>query len=490
MARGRSMGGWPAPALAAAGSVALVAGGLGVRAARGRARRQAIPEGERSRAAAELRHQEKVARIANALANADGAGPISLRKRAVSHEVPKGWDLRHRDAKVDVRDLDEILSIDPVRRTCTCESGVSFVDLVEATLRHGLVPLVVPELKTITVGGAVTGCALESTSFRFGGFHDTCLEYEVITGRGEVLTVRPDDEHRLVFEMMHGSFGTLGVLSKLTFKLLEAKPFVRVDYERHASLDSYLTSIQGHASLQDIDFMDGLIHSPGELILSLGRFTDDAPYTHAYDWLRVYPESTRRRTEDYLATPDYFYRYDHGVTHVHPKTLLGRLLFGKLIGSSELLALANTFPWALRRFDVVPVTVDVFIPLSRVTEFMDWYRRELGHFPLWCVPYRVRAYPWLSESFAAGMQDGLFLDLAIYGMKPRPGTNPYRMLEEKLLALGGVKTLISSNFYSEDEFWRTWNRPNYEAVKARTDPDNRFRGLYEKMCRAARGLDA
>jgi len=38
--------------------------------------------------------------------------------------------------------------------------------------------------------------------------------------------------------------------------------------------------------------------------------------------------------------------------------------------------------------------------------------------------------------------------------------------------LGGVKTLISHNFYSEEEFWRTWNRGNYQAAKARTDPDN------------------
>jgi FAD/FMN-containing dehydrogenase len=45
-----------------------------------------------------------------------------------------------------------------------------------------------PRHETFTVGGAVAGCSLESMSFRRGGFHDTCLAYEVITGDGDVLT--------------------------------------------------------------------------------------------------------------------------------------------------------------------------------------------------------------------------------------------------------------------------------------------------------------
>ena len=100
--------------------------------------------------------------------------------------MPKGGDLRRRDDKIDISDLTSILSVDPVNRICVAESGVMFCDLVEATLRHGLVPIVVPELKTITIGGAVSGCSIESMSYRYGGFHDTCLEYEVITATGEV----------------------------------------------------------------------------------------------------------------------------------------------------------------------------------------------------------------------------------------------------------------------------------------------------------------
>ena len=99
-------------------------------------------------------------------------------------------------------------------------------------------------------------------SFVYGGFHDTCLEYEVITATGEVLTCTPDNEHALVFQMMHGSFGTLGILSKLTFQLVPRSRSCSVDYEKYTTLDAYQAAIQRHSEARDVDFMDGIIHSP------------------------------------------------------------------------------------------------------------------------------------------------------------------------------------------------------------------------------------
>jgi FAD/FMN-containing dehydrogenase len=431
-------------------------------------------------------HQLRVQQVAGQLRRHVPGRPLSLRKKTVSHQVPKAGDLRHRDDKIDVGDLDHVLRIDPVRRICVAEPGVTFVKLVEQTLRHGLVPIVVPELKTVTIGGAVSGCAIESMSFRYGGFHDTCLEYEVVTARGEVLTCAPDRDP-LLFEMMHGSFGTLGILTRLTFKLVPAMPYVKVTYEHHESLASFQASIRQHTDVQDLDFMDGIIHSPRHLVLCTGNFVAEAPYANRYDWIKVYYRSTAKRTEDYLRTPDYFFRYDHGVTNVWPKSFLGRLLVGKWTHSTRALQAAAK----LRRFlhtDKPTITLDTFMPMSRVPELLDWYARDFNYFPLWCVPYRrVRDYAWLDESFYAGMRDDLFLDLAIYGMEQRDGRNLHRVMEEKLRELGGIKTLISHNYYSEQEFWEIFNKRNYDQIKARTDPGNLFRDLYTKTCRAAMG---
>jgi FAD/FMN-containing dehydrogenase len=434
-----------------------------------------------------MAHADKVARIAAQLRAHAGDRPVSLRKKAVSHQVPKHGDLRHRDDKIDVGDLTEILEIDPERRIGVAESGVTFVDLVEATLAHGLVPIVVPELKTITIGGAVAGCSIESMSFVHGGFHDTCLAYEVITGTGEVLECTPDNEHRDVFQMVHGTFGTVGIVAKLTFRLVPAKRYVKLEYERHTTLASYQESIARHADARDIDFMDGIIHSPRLYVLAVGRFVDRAPYTNRYDWVKVYYRSTAERTEDYLTTTHYFFRYDRGVTNVRPKSFVARLLFGRWMASSQWLRIGQKFHFLLRT-DKPTITLDVFVPFSKVPDFLEWYEREFGFFPLWCVPYRrVHDYEWLAPAYWKRIEDGMFLDLAIYGMKQRGDKNYHRVMEEKLREIGGIKTLIAHNYYPEDEFWSIWNKAGYDAVKARTDPRNLFRDLYTKMCKAAMG---
>ncbi|HEY5576620.1 MAG TPA: FAD-binding oxidoreductase [Clostridiaceae bacterium] len=431
-------------------------------------------------------HKEKVSRIANNLKERKSTEPLTLKKKTVSHQVPKPQDKKHSDEKFDISGLDEIIKVDTERRICIAEPGATFAKVVAATMKHSLVPVVVPELKTITIGGAVAGCSIESMSYKFGGFHDNCLEYEVLTAKGDVLICTPDNEDQLLFQMMHGTFGTLGIITLLTFRLIPAKPFVKVTYEKYKCLEEYKNAIWAHYRAKDIDFMDGIIHSPTEYILSAGNFVDEAPYTHNYDWMRIYYLSTSKLKVDYLKTSDYFFRYNSGVTNVRPKSFIGRLLFGRLMNSTNTLKFANTFRKVIPS-NIIPITVDTFIPFSKMDEFMEWYKKEVNHFPLWCVPYRiVHKYEWLSDEFLSKVTDELFLDIAIYGMKRKGAEHYYRIIEKKLIDLGAIKTLISTNLYSEKEFWKIWNKKNYDLVKRKTDPDNIFRGLYEKTCSESR----
>lgn len=434
-----------------------------------------------------LTHEQKVKRIIKQLCDHKGTEPISLKKKAVSHRVPNTKDKRFSDKKIDISDLNQILHIDSQKKMCVAEPGVTFVDLVAATMKHNLVPIIVPELKTITIGGAVAGCSLESMSFKYGGFHDTCLEYEIITAKGDILICTPN-KNKLLFQMIHGTFGTLGIISKLKFKLIPAKTFVKVTYEKYGNFEDYKSAIWKHFKDQDVDFMDGIIHSPKELVLSVANFVDKAPYTHNYDWTRIYYMSTKNRKEDYLKTPDYFFRYDKGVTNVNPKSFLARLFVGKFINSTRTLKLVEKFRWLIPD-KKIPITLDVFIPFSKITKFMDWYKKEVNFFPLWCVSYKiVRKYEWLSDELSKKTKDDLFVDLAIYGMEKKGDKNYYKIIEDRLTKIGAIKTLISSNYYSEADFWKTWNKDNYYKIKRMTDPENLFRDLYTKMCKAARGI--
>jgi FAD/FMN-containing dehydrogenase len=437
-------------------------------------------------------HDRRVRAVAAAVRRlADGHQHAHIDKGGVHHVVPLPRDRRFSGRSVDVSGLNRVLEIDAEGRRCVAEPGVTFADAVRATLPHGLVPAVVPELEGITLGGAVAGCSVESGSFRHGGFHDTCLEYEVVTGAGEVLTCSREVEPFL-FEMVHGSYGTHGILTRLAFRLVPAEPYVHMRYETYRSASEFHEALMAQCRAGDVDFIDGIVHAPDRFVLCLGTFVRHAPYSTGYRWLNVYYRSTRERSEDYLTTPDYLFRYDteaHWVSRTFPPLEWKpvRFLVGKaFLGSTNLIRWSKRLEALFRLKRRPDILVDLFIPSRRCPEFYEWYLREVGYFPLWVVPYRIeRPYPWIDREYARRFDDELFLDLAVYGMRNGdPGVDVSRVLEEKTHELGGIKTLISRNHYTEERFWEIYDRENYAKAKARLDPHGLFPDLYEKLGRA------
>ena len=127
-------------------------------------------------------------------------------------------------ARLDVSDLTHVVDLDPVSRTARVQGMTTYEDLVAATLPHGLMPLVVPQLRTITLGGAVTGLGIEASSFRSGLPHESVLEAEILTGDGEVVVARPQGDHADLFCTFPNSYGSLGYALSLTVELKRVHP--------------------------------------------------------------------------------------------------------------------------------------------------------------------------------------------------------------------------------------------------------------------------
>ena len=132
------------------------------------------------------RHRAATARLLDDLAALPADAPVRLGKRTSNLFRQRTTD----SARLDVSDLNHVVDLDPVSRTARVQGMTTYEDLVEATLPHGLMPLVVPQLRTITLGGAVTGLGIEASSFRYGLPHESVLEAEVLTGDGEIVVAR------------------------------------------------------------------------------------------------------------------------------------------------------------------------------------------------------------------------------------------------------------------------------------------------------------
>src|SRR3954451_7398692 len=217
--------------------------------------------------------------------------------------------------RLGVEGLALVLAVDPVARTAYVGGMTTYEDLVDATLAHDLMPRVVPQLKTITLGGAVSGLGIEATSFRNGLPHESVIEMEVLTGDGRVVLARPDNEHRALFHGFPNSYGTLGYALRLTIELEPVRPFVRLRplpfsdgpdcFEAMAD-----TCAQKPYDGEPVDFVDGVVFGGDELYLTLASFVDDPPATSDYTGMDIYYRSLQRHRIDHLTVRDYLWRWD------------------------------------------------------------------------------------------------------------------------------------------------------------------------------------
>ncbi|MBX7065641.1 MAG: FAD-binding oxidoreductase [Parachlamydiales bacterium] len=403
----------------------------------------------------------------------------------------------NKSKKLDVKRLNRVISIDPVHRIAEIEAMTTFEDLVNETLKTQLLPPVVPELKTITVGGALVGLGIESSSFRYGLVHETILEIEVLTGDGRVLICRPDNEHRDLFLAFPNSYGTLGIALKVKMKLIPAKPYVRITNEKFDRVETFFARMHELCAKNRSDethsYIDGVIFSPNEQYIIQGEFTDEAPYLSNYKYLNIYYQSIRQKKENYLTTLDYIWRWDTDwfwcSKHFGMQNPLMRLLFGKF-------ALNSKFYWKIKRLVFVnpivkalvklfekpteSVIQDILIPIQNAAEFHNYLQKTIAVSPIWICPY----YVYNTEEYAFCQFDPsqFYVDFGFWDMIPstKPKGHFNRLIEQKADELNGYKSLYSDSYYTEEKFWQIHSKQAFLKVKHKYDPEKSFKDLYEK----------
>jgi FAD/FMN-containing dehydrogenase len=403
--------------------------------------------------------------------------------------------------RLDGASFGKVLFIDDEARTAVAGGMTTYEDLADATLRHGLMPLVVPELKTITLGGAVTGLGVESTSLRNGLPHESVTAMEILTGDGRVVTATRDNEHAALFRGFPNSYGTLGYALSLTIELEPVKPFVHLRHFRFDTADACMSAVaeiaasgacQGHRA----DFLDGTVFGPGEMYLTVGAFSDSAPWRSDYTGQQVYYKSIRGPREDFLSIRDYLWRWDtdwfwcsrpFGVQHpairrLWPKRYRRSDVYRKLVAFDRAKGLTSALDARRGKPQSEAVIQDVEIPLDRAAEFLAFFAGQVGMSPVWLCPLRLRSdQPWPLYPLRPGE---VYVNVGFWGTVPLPPGHAdgyhNRLIEEKVAELGGHKGLYSTSFYSEDEFWQHYNGPAYAELKREYDGDGRLAGLYEK----------
>ncbi len=457
-------------------------------------------------------HDEALRRLRASYAALEPGAPVRLAKKTSNLFRPRS------DASVsglDVSGLDGVLAVDPVARTADVQGMCTYEHLVEATLAHGLIPLVVPQLRTITLGGAVTGLGIESTSFRNGLPHESVLEMDVFTGAGEVVTATPTNEHAQLFRTFPNSYGSLGYATRLRIEL-EAVPshvaLRHVRFDDTGALAEAIASITatGQWEGQHVDGMDGTAFAPGEYYLSLASWVEGASGpTSDYTGQQVFWRSVQERGTDLLTMHDYLWRWDtdwfwcsraFGAQHpvvrrVWPRRLRRSDTYHRLVGLERRFGVMDRLDRRAGRPRRERVVQDVEVPVERLGEFLDWFDETVGMRPVWLCPLRLRdaggadsglgaKRPWPTYPLEPGrtyVNVGFWGAVAVGDDAPNGPLN--RAIETKVAALDGHKSLYSESFYDAETFETLYNGPHLAEVKRRYDPEDRLTKLYDKAVR-------
>lgn len=189
-----------------------------------------------------------------------------------------------------------MISVDAAAKTADVAGMCTYENLVAATLPYGLAPKVVPQLKTITLGGAVTGLGIESTSFRNGLPHESVLEIDILTGDGEIITATPTNDYADLFYGFPNSYGTLGYSVRLRIELEEVAPYVALRHVRFTDLSALQETMDAIVTDRSydgerVDYLDGTVFSADEAYLTLGRQTDEPGSVSDYTGMDIYYRS-------------------------------------------------------------------------------------------------------------------------------------------------------------------------------------------------------
>ncbi|UNI21210.1 hypothetical protein JDV02_007220 [Purpureocillium takamizusanense] len=402
----------------------------------------------------------------------------------------------HAGSKViDITALSNVVSVNCGAKVALVEPNVPMDRLVEATLSHGLIPPVVMEFPGITTGGGFSGTSGESSSFRHGFFSDTINSVEMVLGNGEIVAASRTERADLFYGAA-GAAGTLGVITLLEVRLIEAKKFVRTTYQRVKTVDEALSQIQSATNSDDNDYVDGILFDDTHSAVITGQLVDEKPadynvqtFSDAADpWFYMHVHEVTRTAEptlpfvDYIPLAEYLFRYDRAAFWVGRQ---GYTYFKYIPFNSFFRWLLDDFSHARTLYHALHsggissrfMVQDVALPYDAAKEFIQFVTKDMDIRPLWLCPLRHARTPTFHPVTCAGDDlkkkglegvSGPMLNIGVWGWGPRRWNDfvsMNRVLESKLHTLGGRKWLYAHCYYTEDEFWGIYDRTWYDRLR-------------------------
>ena len=406
---------------------------------------------------------------------------------------------------INMVNFNKIIQVDTFEKYVVVEPNVTMEEITDylLNLKEGPYMLpVTPEFKHITIGGAVNGLGIESSSCKFGLFEKTILKYEVLLTDGKIIEVTKDNEHADLFYALPGSYGTLGIVTKVYIRIIPTELYIKVKYQVYNSPKELEGIFDLKIKNEEVDFMEGIVLKD-KTILSIGETTNIGYYdwlfntsSFNYSWSKWYinhlEDSMKEKKEykEYIPIKDYLFRWDRGAFWFASNRLecswWNRIFYGSQLTSKDLYERAKRkHPFEREKHKIVQ---DLLVPLENMSNFIEETKKIEEVYPLWLCP--IRTFDKGRTIFSIPYDGNIYVDVGMYGgwkekeenLDPPDFYRKNKEIENILYNHYGYKFLCNMNYYSKDFFWKIYNKEKYEEIKEKYDSKNNLLNIYEKVC--------
>ena len=368
------------------------------------------------------------------------------------------------DTLIDTTTYNKIISFDESAKTVTLQSVVILGDLLEAVEAKGWCIPCLPDINTITIGGALA-TGTHGTSGKL--LCEYMTQCRLVLADGSIKEINEGDE---LMDAVRVSLGTLGVMSTITFT---CEPIYTLHIKEGSENDDvWLPKIKERLKKHDFLRILWMPHTNKGYVITGDKID---PSTEIKEYLGPKHLKNRRKVSKIL------YKYSHifpWITAIANKIIAWRFFSttkehkGSLYQATVTKSRGSTLElaeWTVG-LDKFP---QVFKELK--TEIDKWSNKSFIHIPM-DVRFVYKDKSWLSYAYG---EDTVTMGCVSRNAATADTYEAFKTVENIFLKYGG-KPHWGKRFSAKDaelsKIYDKWD--DFKKVRKKLDPNNKFLNPY------------
>ncbi len=369
---------------------------------------------------------------------------------------------------VDIRTYNQVVSFDNSERKITVQSGIILGDLLEIIEAKGWCIPCLPDINTITIGGALS-TGTHGTSGKL--LSEYATNFRIILADGTVKTITHKDE---LINAIRVSLGVLGILSEVTF---QCEPIYTLHVKEGPEDDTiWLPKIKERLKNHDFLRILWLPHTNKGYVITGDKID---PNTKIKEDLGPSYLKHRRTASKIL------YKYSHVFPWI--TAIANKLLYkgffsttkehkGSLYQATVTKSRGSTLElaeWTIG-LDVFP---EVFEELKK--EINKWSNKSFIHIPM-DIRFVYKDKSWLSYAY---QKDVVTMGCVSRNAATADTYEAFKSIEKIFLKHGGKPHWAKRFMAKDSELSKVYDRwKEFKLLRTKLDPTNKFMNPYlEKL---------